>query len=893
MSDAENSTVKGALFVGRKAELEELAAYLDDHLRLISVVGPPGSGKSELARHLLEHVGPAESLVVDLAGVASSDEMARCIATALGMTLAGSDAATDLIGNALAARTGLIVLLDNVDAAVDALAAALPGWLEAAPQILFLCTSREPLHLDLIETVSRLGPLAVREGAKLFEHWAARARSSELPAADAGDVRAIVDLLEGNPLAIRLAACRAGALSTTELRTRLQKPLDVLASRQRDSDPRHRSIRAALQVSWQLLSEQGQRALSELSVFRAAFDLEAAEAVLSRGCASALDVLDDLQDRSLLRAYPAGPRARYQNYRTVRAFAAVHLDDSSRESVERRHADWVIERAERAALDIDSLEAREALQSIEELSLELGAVVERFADEESELAIRAARILACAYNLRSPASTVGLLSPLIERCDKGTGAELELLIARAWAYREVREMDRAKGDAQRAAELAESVGRSEEQARALQIVGDVDKQIGRYQEAANHYQRALDALGPDRRGNSLAGIAYGQALVQHLLGTTSGIGHYDEVLSICQQAGTARIEARVDNSRAVLFFEHGHTREAKASLLRSCSLSRLTGGTQAEGIAWLSVGDIELQESDAQQAREAWKRAEACFERMGFELGLGFVATGRASLALEENDLGRARALCERALSAALKVSFRTLSAQCHGLFAIADLFEGEIERASKRIHQAVQEIEVTRDARFYSLILSLSAWVHHLRGDADAARVDFQAARQRLEELDTITASKREVVEILWRACRGESISEVAISGWEPRIAKRLVAESGKNRASSPSAFSIAVARDAAWFAVDERRVDLSRRGALRRILLALLKAQQEDPRRSLSVYELLEVGWPGQEIHAEAGAQRVYWVIATLRKLGLGPFLRTDEHGYALEPALQLEWN
>src|SRR5207248_3818484 len=162
----------------------------------------------------------------------------------------------------------------------------------------FLVTSRERLRLEG-ESVVELGPLdAEHEGVPLFEARA-RAAGAAISHGDRPELAALVRDLDGIPLAIELAAARSRVLAPAEIRARLAGCLDLLAASGRA--PRHATLRAAIDGSWELLDAKQQLALARCSVFIGGFGVEAAEAVLDLPADETLEALGALRDRSLLR----------------------------------------------------------------------------------------------------------------------------------------------------------------------------------------------------------------------------------------------------------------------------------------------------------------------------------------------------------------------------------------------------------------------------------------------------------------------------------------------------------------------------------------------------------------------------------------------------------------
>ena len=286
-------------FVGREAEVQTVCALLDptdSTVRLLTLVGPGGVGKTRLAVAAAEAIGPAYAdgvVFVDLAAVRDARLVSATIARAHGVREAGGRSAHELLLQYLRQRQALLVL-DNFEHLVGA-APLVAELLQACPRVALLVTSRAALRLRAERRVTveplatppddlvSLDAVAASPAVRLFvERAKAVAPDLVLESSNAHDVAAVCRRLEGMPLAIELAAARSGVLYPAALLQRLERRLALLTDGAADVAERHQTLRATLGWSHDLLQPAAQVLFRRLAVFAGGWTLEAAEACLQR-----------------------------------------------------------------------------------------------------------------------------------------------------------------------------------------------------------------------------------------------------------------------------------------------------------------------------------------------------------------------------------------------------------------------------------------------------------------------------------------------------------------------------------------------------------------------------------------------------------------------------------
>ena len=353
-------------FVGRDAELERLAGLVQPS-RLITLTGSPGTGKTRLARELLQRRPPEAppAAWVELAALQEAGLVVPAVSAALGLP-------DDLRAGDLPALTRLVgereffLILDNCEHLVETVAQVAAGLLAACPGVALLATSREALGVTG-ERAWLVPGLGLPEGggdprdAEAVRLFLERAREG-VPdfEPDPEALAAIVDIcvrLDGIPLALELAAARVRHVAPGDILRRLDDVFRLLVSDLRTAIPRHRTLRAAIDWSYELLDPGCRTLLARLAIFQGGFTLAAAEAVAGDddpgpegdSDVPVLESLSRLVDRSLVVVRERAGTARYHLLESVRQYALERLRESGEEArLGARHTSYYLSLVEEA-----------------------------------------------------------------------------------------------------------------------------------------------------------------------------------------------------------------------------------------------------------------------------------------------------------------------------------------------------------------------------------------------------------------------------------------------------------------------------------------------------------------------------------------------------------------
>ncbi len=348
-------------FVGRQEAVEEVRARLARE-RLLTLVGPAGTGKTRLAAEVTAHVRAAFPDGIWWIDLTAADR--RGVALAFASSLSIRESAWQGVEDLVVARLrGARVLLvaDNCEHVAAQVAALATRVLSETESARILATSREPLRVGG-EGVHPVPPLAVPpatvpadelmeyEATRLFVARAATAAGSDdVDEANAAAIARIVERLDGLPLAIELAAGKLRSLSLPELAGRLDERLGILGDGERTAPARHRTLQTAIEWSFDLLTADERSVLYRLAAFPGTFDAAAAEAVAAADDVvptAVLPLLTRLVDKSLV-AVEVGKPSRYRLLWTVRAFALERARATGEvDGAARRHRDHYLELGE-------------------------------------------------------------------------------------------------------------------------------------------------------------------------------------------------------------------------------------------------------------------------------------------------------------------------------------------------------------------------------------------------------------------------------------------------------------------------------------------------------------------------------------------------------------------
>ncbi len=917
-------------FIGRGAELEQLASTLREPRALVTVHGPPGAGKTRLAVEVSSRSG-LDSVFVALRDARDGFDVLRSVAIALGVAQQEQEfeARLEQLTHALSARAGLLVVLDNAEHLVAEVGACVGRWRQT--DVRWLVTSREALGVRGENRVSIEGlrvPSADSAswddvlGCDAVALFRARCPTWQPEDCTPRQLAGLIRRLDGLPLGIELAASRMGVIDVEQLQQRLAEGVELLrrtAPSGESFDRHHRSLQACVEWSWSQLSEFEQRFLSRCSVFPGPFSLSAADSLTGTSGDTLIDGLQSLRNKSFLRSSHSDlpGSKRYMLYHCVRVFALGQLSDEDRDAARARHRSFAHRRlteimSRSPLLDLDCV--RDDLSRLEpdlrlafdegqidlvrlqlafglvrasqgrgypvDVAEQNGALYDTLdghpLDREAEryralLEIAHGSVL---YHHGRPHEGLKQLARAQGRTASVGMADVLVYVhhRRAELLNYIAEHSRAAVDAARSVELARALQRPHLTARCLLTLSYIELNCQRFDDASEHVREAIaytDNCPEDYNRGSLHWV-HSWLLYRQ--------GHIRAALRKCRQAldcfGPDQIHTRAIASynvgRYALDLEQVDT--AQKQLREGLLVCRRQGLLDPEGNHQFALGELALNLGNHDEARSRLERAVVCFRLSGVWIrqihAIQYLTTLELSLGLCDDAQRWARDMMDLCIGR----ENHPISRLCHSLRGLVELISGDNQAASQTLARALDTPTMTNKTA------KLLGSVHHIPTVADSPSHDAllvtlaEAYECMSFTLPPDVTSMRMTISLVQRLVPASLLEELELVLGE-RNPDILIVSMRMLRVRPPHR---------PW-------IDLGRHALGLRCLAVLAGLRRVEPQARLGVSELAAALWPGESMLEESATNRIYNCISKLRKAGLKAEIEQLDGGYRLREGVR----
>ncbi|HET9909356.1 MAG TPA: tetratricopeptide repeat protein, partial [Anaerolineales bacterium] len=739
-------------FIGREKEMAEVKRLLWDG-RLVTLTGPGGTGKTRLSLQIAAdflELYPDGAWLIELAPLADPALLPQTVANVMGIRESSGHPVMSLLTEHLRAKE-LLLILDNCEHLVEACAHLVDTLLKACPDVLILASSREALgiageasfrvpslstpdarHLPPFETLTQY------EAVQLFIERAEMAMPGfTVTKENASAIAQICYRLDGIPLAIELAAARIQVLRVEQIASRLDNRFRLLTGGSRTALPRHQTLRALIDWSYELLSTSERALLGRLSVFAGEWTLEAAEAIcIGEGIEAdeIMDFLIQLVNKSLVnsdRAHTA--EARYHLLETIRQYARDKLlEAGGGERIRDQHLDFFLKMSERAEPDLRGPDQVKLLNMLEDELDNMRAALEWSLERDIEKGLRLASSLMWLWHLRGHASEGiewldRMLTSPIGEDDKTPGLQTraKALLMLGLLRMFLSNPGAALQPLQESQKLYEELGADGKQGKAYAIwglgttasyKGNNDKAKALTEESLALFRELGDKFGITECLNTLGDIAltqgdYEQAklLWQESLVLKRERGDKDGIaFSLAQLGNIAFLEGEFE--RATPLYEEAAT------------LFRQVGNKFFASAAFYSLGETAWAQGNYAHAAKKYEEALKLGKGVDEERAVAFVLYDLGAMARSQGNYDQAVKMLEEAVTLFKEIGNKWgISTAYYGIGEVA-WARGQYDLAARKFEESLV-LSRELDAKFnIALALYGLGKVAQSRGDYESA---------------------------------------------------------------------------------------------------------------------------------------------------------------------------
>ena len=766
--------------IGRGTLLKEVTRQIKKKGRVITLKGPGGIGKSIAALHFLQQTRDqysGGSWYFDLGGARDEEAIMQIVAQELKLPLNQGDVAgsTDQIGRNIAAKNTCVLLFDSIDQVSSPLKKAIAIWREKAPECLFIITSRSPLKAP-DERVIEVMPLGPKEALDLFRerarHLKADAHWQEELAPE------ILARLEGNPLAIELAASRLYDLSGPRLLEELQHRFAVLSDTKNPSG-RQATLHATIDWSWKLLNQWEAASLAQLSIFRGSFTIEAADAVLDLSefpeSPWPMDILQSLLDRSLVQAVPGREQPRFRLSDSIREYAQEKASPVQSE-LERRfilHFSHIGTPEQRTILRSGGPEGRAKIRDSENLFHAFDLALQR----NSPQAILCFLGLVEILERTGPVSRILELSLNIGSVPLSDEHSAVVSIKKAFALIVSGKLEEANRVTATIRNTAKESRNSEIQSEALLLESTIMIQRGKSEgipeNARRGIQSAREALNNELVARWLTLLGRAQRMTGHYPESASS---YREAAEIARQLGDQTLLASNLGNEGTIALMQGNLKMAVTLFGQSLAVATNSGDRRIQAVRIFQLGTALLEAGELDSALEDYQKARTLFQELGELFNESMVLIGISQVHYTQDHYVEARIL----LFESIRI-LEEIGSAAHSGIALTNLGEVEIEmglfeHAEDHLTKGLQIAQKSGSHRVRAANQGALGRLYLKQGKFSEAKVLLDKAEQSLREREESTELGKLLCSIAeYHAATGASQPSTEALKEAESIAKRM----------------------------------------------------------------------------------------------------------------------
>lgn len=668
-------------FIGRASEITAVKDLLST-ARLVTLTGAGGCGKTRLALRVAHDLVESYAdgvWLVELAPLSDPKLVPQAVAAVLDVPEQPGQPVLDTLVNYMRSKH-LLLVLDNCEHVIEACARLADTLLRACPDLSILATSRESLGIvgesgwtvpslslpDVRQPLPSLADLSHSEAVQLFVARAGEIKSNfALNQLNSSAVSQICQRLDGIPLAIELAAARVKVLQPAEIATRLDDRFSLLTVGSRTAIPRHQTLRAAIDWSYDLLSEPERVLLRRLAVFAGGWTLEAAEQVCTDeetldgiSPAQVLDLLSHLVDKSLVLVQAQGGSTRYHMLETIREYAFEKLNGANETDLRRtRHLDFFVSFAEHAEPE---MKRAQQLEWFERLDAEIdnfrASLAWSLGQGRVEKGLRLAGALLRFWDMR------GYWSEGSERVER-------LLIQPEAAPRTLTRANALLA----AAELAGSLGASK---RAVQ------------------YLQELIAIARDHGTTGKRTLALGLAALSDRIFIADQVraeSLVEEGLTIARSTGDAWLIGSLLYQRGFLLTGRKEDQAAREALEESLMLFKSAGDLHGAAAASYHASRIYFREGDWARARQEREASLPFLRQAKDRRYVWFMVNGLGEIARAEGNYDLAKGFYDEGLELARELGAKFQMALATANAGYVALYDGKVAYAQALFAESLE----------------------------------------------------------------------------------------------------------------------------------------------------------------------------------------------------------